>query len=243
MNRLIRDLRQRRNLDVYVTIVVALVVSVLVLLEVVDQTRIVPLILAVLAVMAYSSLATRDIVAAGAQPSTVTLHREFLPDLIPRRNKSSDLLLIGVSLDRTIETSYKSFEGTLARGGRIRIVLTDPAASNAAVDARCQAKLPSLEEIRNEIRSSLRTLAKLGVSGGDLQVRTTKMALKFGLNYLDVSKTAATMHVQMYSFRSHGESRPILVLTVRDGEWFEYYKDQAEGIWADADPVDLTTYI
>jgi hypothetical protein len=43
MNRLIRDLRQRRNLDVYVTIVVALVVSVLVLLEVVDQTRIVPL--------------------------------------------------------------------------------------------------------------------------------------------------------------------------------------------------------
>jgi hypothetical protein len=243
MNRLIDDLRQRRNLDVYVTIVVALVVSVLVLLEVVDQTRVVPLILAVLAVMAYNSLATRDIVAAGAQPSTVTLHPEFLPDLIPRRNTSSDLLLIGVSLDRTIETSYKSFESTLARGGKIRVVLTDPAASNAALDARCQAKLPSLEEIRNEIQSSLRTLAKLEVNGGDLQVRTTKMALKFGLNYLDVSKTTATMHVQMYSFRSHGESRPILVLTVRDGEWFEYYKDQAEGIWADADPVDLTTYM
>ncbi len=236
--RLVDDLKRRRNLDIYATIGVAILVSVLSALEVVPDDKVTAVVLAVLAIIAFNLLATREIVAEKSGRRSPPLYDDFAPDLIQKRNASTDVYLIGVSLSRTVETSFPALSRNLRAGGKIRILLADPDASEAAIDARCQATRPEIDDIRHEIRASLAHLAKLDkVRGGALEVRTTRSALKFGLNYLDVSKATAEMHIQLYSFRLEGESRPMLILRASDGEWFDCYRHQVEDLWDDSIPV------
>jgi hypothetical protein len=233
------DFRARRNLDVYATIGTAVVVCVLAAFDLVSPQRIAALTLAVLAVLAFNTLATRTALESAARGAD-RFRSNFPHDLTAKREASPDILLIGVSLSRTIETSYGAFERNLRSGHRLRILLTSPQADPAALDARCQLSRPSTVEISQEIEQSLKRLSDLARrTGGNLSVRTTKAALKFGLNYLDVGRRSAELHIQLYSFRLSGESRPLFCLTPQDGEWFDCFATQAEDLWEDADVVDL----
>jgi len=238
-----QDFRHKRNLDAYLTIGAAVVVSGLSYVEVIPPSKAASVTLAVLAVLALNALVTRTIVEdtrAGAGLDRRFL-AEFPPELIACRESSQDVYLIGVDLGRTIDTSYGAFERNLRNGARIRVLLTHPDADDAAVDARCKFSKPTVGEIRNKIRQSLRTLGELKrTTNGKLDVKTTKAALKFGLNYLDPDTTGAVLYVQLYSFRLPGESRPMFRLTHADGIWFDCFRDQAEALWQDADPIDLT---
>lgn len=236
-----RDLRGRRNLDVYATIAVALGTSVLAVVDVVPTAKIMAAVLAVLAVLAFSALATRttveDLARAGAGGG-VRFLSDFPGDLKERRDASSDICLAGVSLSRTLETSYRALGSTLASGGRIRILLTDPDADDAAVTTQNRPTRPRADEIRDEIRQSLRLLERLHAeAGGRLEVRTTGTALKFGVNYLDVGRAGALLCVQLYSFDVSGESRPIFALTPADAPWFETFREQVERLWDVSRPV------
>jgi divalent metal cation (Fe/Co/Zn/Cd) transporter len=62
LRKLIEDIRRRRNLDVYLTVIVALVVSVLSFFDVVPADKVAALVLAVLAILALTVLATREAV-------------------------------------------------------------------------------------------------------------------------------------------------------------------------------------
>ncbi|MDJ1137859.1 hypothetical protein [Streptomyces iconiensis] len=239
--RLRRDLRARRNLDVYATILVAVSTSVFAAFDVVPTGKITSAVLAVLAVLAFSTLATRSAVEDFARSHTgggVRFLSDFPADLPARRAGSSDIYLIGVSLSRTLETSYRELERTLSSGGHVRILLASPEADDAAVTTQNRPTRPSHQEIRDEIRQTLRLLGRLGAeTGGRLEMRTTRTALKFGMNFVDVQKSSALLCVQLYSFDQSGESRPIFALTLADGEWFETYREQAERLWDASDAV------
>ncbi|MEV7977056.1 hypothetical protein [Streptomyces sp. NPDC086519] len=229
------DLRGRRNLDVYATIAVALGTSVLAVIDVAPTGKIMAAVLAVLAVLAFSALTTRTMVEDLARSGTgggVRFLSDFPEELKERRNGSTDIYLAGVSLSRTLETSYRELESTLSSGGRIRILLTDPDADDAAVTTQNRPTRPHADEIRDEIRQSLRLLERLRAeTGGRLEVRLTSTALKFGMNYLDVDKASALLCVQLYSFDVSGESRPIFALTLADAPWFETFREQVERLW------------
>lgn len=239
-----RDLKKRRNLDAYLTIGAAVVVSALSYVEVIPPAKAASVTLAVLAVLALNSLVTRALLEEsrnGAGGLGERFLADFPPELVPSRESCHDLYLVGVDLGRTIDTSYGAFERNLRMGARLRILVTHPEADDAAVDARCKFSKPTVGEIRTKIRQSLRTLGELKrATNGNLEVRTTKAGLKFGLNYLDPDTTRAVLYVQLYSFRLPGESRPMFRLTPADGTWFDCYRDQAESLWRDADPVELT---
>lgn len=209
----LRDLRHRKNLDVYVTIVVAIVVSALSYFDLVPGSKVASLILAILAVLPFNALSTRETIADALEQQGKSGQRfldDFPPDLRLRREQSDDIYLIGVDLGRTIETSYGAFRKSLLRGVRIRVLLTDPTADDAAIDARSQESRPRLADIRNDIQVSMRKLASLRASTkGLLEVRTTRAALKFGLNYVDIGRSSATLFVQLYSYRQAGESGPL----------------------------------
>ncbi|SEM50402.1 hypothetical protein [Streptacidiphilus jiangxiensis] len=238
------ELKEGKDVDVYVTICLAVTVSVLSFLDVISLARVSSLLLAVLAVLAYNILATRSAVEREARaPRGPELHDDFPEDLKQRRADSDDVYLIGVNLARTIETSYPAFETILRRGGRIRLLLTDVDADEAALTTQGQASRPAPEDIRNDIRQSLGKLRALAASTADaagrLDVRTTRVALKFGANYLDAGRPGARLYVQLYSFRIPGESRPMFRLTHADGAWFECFALQAEALWEEAAACEL----
>ncbi len=237
LSQLRRDFRERRNIDVYTTIFVAVLVAILSNFELISPDKVTSLILIVLATLALNTLATRT--ALENQTRDVGVNKftaDFPPDLRVARDTSSATLLIGVSLSRTIETSYAALAESLERGCVIRVLVTSPEADDAAIDARCKFSRPEIADQRAEIERSLRQLQRLAsVRGSQLQVKTTKAALKFGLNYVNVGARHETLYVQLYSFRLPGESRPHFALTRADGEWFDCYRRQAEALWDDAD--------
>ncbi|MEY9930578.1 hypothetical protein ABH926_005225 [Catenulispora sp. GP43] len=237
--RLLDDLREGKDFDVYLTIGLAAVVSALSLFDVISTAKISSLLLAVLAVMAYNILATRAAVdrAGAATKRGPELLDDFPAELSARREASDEVYLIGISMSRTIESSYAAFERTLRRGGHIRVLMVNVDADEASITTQGQASKPSTEDIRHDIRQTLGKLRSLAATAmaannpGGLEVRTTRFALKFGLNYLDVGTPSAALYVQLYSFRLPGESRPMFHLTMADGEWFECYRYQAEALW------------
>jgi hypothetical protein len=194
-------------------------------------------------VLAFSVVVTRigisDMADLQARPGH-QFYADFPPELVGMRNSSNDIYVIGVDLARTIETSFGGLTHNLEHGARVRILVTDPTADDSAVDARSQFSKPDIADLRDSIRHSLRKLKRLKAStNGNLEVRMTRSALKFSLNYIDVKKATATLYVQLYTFRLQGESRPMFKLTAADGEWFECYRIQAEALWAEAQAYDL----
>lgn len=239
LHQLQSDLRQRKNLDTYAAITVAAVASALSAFDLLPPDKTTSAVLGILAVLAFSTLTTRALVESSSGMSD-QFHSNFPAGLIEQRAQCTDLLLIGVSLSRTIETSFGAFETNLAKGAKLRVILTDPDADEAAVDARCQRTRPAVDEIRQEIRRTLRLLERLKeIAGGNLEVRMTRSALKFGLNYFCPGTSKTEMHVQLYSYRLAGESRPMFTLTPRDGEWFDCYREQAETLWQDSRAAKL----
>lgn len=238
LKKLIEDVRQRRNLDVYATVTVALVVSALSFFDLVPADKVAALVLAVLAILALTVLATREAVEnPRLSRGDPELFDDFPPDLRSRRESSHSLYLIGVSLSRTLESSYGALEANLTHGAHIRVLLADPEADDAAIDARTLLTRPRIDDMRDEIRQSLRLLKQLQkVGNGRLEIRTTRAAHKFGLNYIDVDTPKSVLCVQLYSYRLEGESRPILAVQRTHGAWFDCYRQQAEAMWSDAKP-------
>jgi hypothetical protein len=217
-------------------------VCVLSLADVVPDSKASSVILAILAVLSFTALETRTAVEESrSQGASLDRFTSTFPvELIKARESSSDIYLIGVDLARTIEQSYGAFDRNLRKGARIRILLTDPDASEAALSARHHFSGSDVEAIRASVQSSLRTLRKLqSETRGDLTVRTTEIALIFGVNFVAPSKKSAVMYVQMYSYRLRGESRPHLRLTTADGEWYDSYAEQVENLWADSKDFDF----
>jgi hypothetical protein len=237
----IRDLKAKRNLDTYVAILAAVTVSVLSFTKLLQPGIVAGLTTALLGVVALNTLITRDAIATAVANHSDRFLVDFPPDLLTRRNSCKDVLIIGVTLSRTIDSSYGAFARSLREGGHVRVLLTDPDSSYAALDARGHISRPSADEVQQVIRQSISRLRKLAVEVpvGNLEVRLCKAAIKFGVNYLDPEKPSAYLCVQLYTYRLDGESRPIFVLTSADGRWFKEFTDQCEQLWVDSRPLDL----
>jgi Domain of unknown function (DUF5919) len=236
LSRLAMDLKLRRNLDIYLTISVALITSGLSFFGLVKGDEVTAVILATLAILSFTTLATREAVDESrpgrAGPAFLT---DFPVELRERREQSLDLYLIGVDLARTIDTSYAALESSLRAGARLRILLVSPLASDAAIDSRTSAVRRELTDMRSQISQSLRECCRLRErTNGNLEIRITHSTLKFGLNFLDVESRNATLFVQLYSFRQPGESQPLFILRRSDGYWFEYFRSQAETLWKES---------
>ena len=167
LTRVLKDVRRGENLDGYLTIVVAIVVGILALLNLVPSTKVSGLILVVLAVLAFSVVVTRigisDMADLQARPGH-QFYADFPPELVGMRNSSNDIYVIGVDLARTIETSFGGLTHNLEHGARVRILVTDPTADDSAVDARSQFSKPDIADLRDSIRHSLRKLKRLKAS-------------------------------------------------------------------------------
>jgi hypothetical protein len=239
LRRLLEDVRRRRHVDCCLTVVVALVVSVLSFFDAGPAQKVSALVLAVLAIVTFITLTTGEGVE---NPRLALGDPELLDDLPPelptRREASHDVYLVGVSLRRTLEASHDAFEASLRRGAHLRVLLTDPDADEAAIDARTLRTRPQVVAMREEIRQSLRILDELRqVPNGRLEVRLTRSALEFGLNFVDVGGSASTLYVQLYGSQQQGEPRPTFVLQRTHGEWYDVYREQAESLWRDARPA------
>lgn len=182
-------------LELYLLASTALVVAVLGLLGVADIKVLAAAILALLAVLAFAQIRSRQNVSEIVKmqkPDPLTVFRmEFPGDISSRRASASSLLLIGLSMSRTVRgVSHGDLLGILSHGGTVRVLLLDPR-SDALVQAASQYRAHGMtpDGLGKRIRGSLDELKDMSEgSGGNLEIRVASFIPHMSINAIDVDR-------------------------------------------------------
>lgn len=235
----LRRVTTDENLDVYSLCAAAAVFTVLGVAGVADVRLLSSVILAFLAVMAWSQVRTRQQLERAATSSdTMELLYEFPQELAVRRKEADDLYYVGVSMSRTLYTSRDEFRQLLVRGGRLRVLLVDPTIDAVMRDAALRyAGQENPNQVRSRVENSLKELEYLrSATGGNLEIRVSANMHHVGINAVDPETPKGMVVVQHYEHRPAGEPGPIFALKARQGFWFRYFIAEAERLWDDGAP-------
>jgi hypothetical protein len=233
-------------LDLYVLGVSALTFTILGVAGFADVKVLASVTLALLAVLAFSQIRSRRHIAdiAGAQRSEpLAFFRTDFPDeLESMRGSASSLLLIGVSMTRTVQAgSMTGLKQMLRSGGKVRVLVLDPTEEvlvRAAGDRRPHG---TVEWLKRRIEFTLEELVNLReATSGDVEIRVARFVPSMGINVIDVGSADGLIVLQHYEHRPVGEPAPILTLGPGEGFWYEHFTAEAERLWQDGTPWPLS---
>lgn len=223
------------NLDLYLLAFVGLVFTVLGITGISDVKTLASAVLALLAILAFSQIKSRKLTQRinHARAGAVALRPDFPPDLIDRRAGASDILLIGLTMTRTVQGMRTDLPAILKTGGRVRVLVLDPTSETLMVTAdRHRSHSQGVEQLRTRIRATLDDLTALRERhGGRLEIRVLSSIPSAGYNCVDVGKPNGIVCVQHYEFHPEGEAGPIMVLSKGDAPWYRHFGDEAERLW------------
>jgi hypothetical protein len=254
--RLRDNLATGRNLDLYVTVVIALTIGLLGVFNVVTAEIIAAATLATLALVAIGSLGTRRQVVAleAATNDLVSLVRQSggsvsadqylspsTSGLDVELRGATDIRLVGVSLSRTIRNHVDELERRLAKGAHIKIALIEPG-SEAVLEAARRSTIPDAPEIfENRLRPTVDLLRQLAGSAefvDRLEVRFLRFVPAFGLTMVDPDDADGRIHVDIYAHRSAGPEPVLRLSPGRDPRWYRHFLQEFDRIWNHGRPVE-----
>jgi hypothetical protein len=241
-----------KNIDLYVTVVIAFAVSVLGVLGVVNLSVLVSATLATLALTTIGSFVSRryvsNLATAIAELSTLMRRRELSSasaDRMLSRSMSGldielpeikDVRLVGVTLSRTVRNHMAALEGILLAGGSVCIGIIEPRGEVLAEAARRSTIADSPEIFENRLRSTfdlVRQLVAIPNAKSRVEMRLLRFVPAFGLTVLDPDGEAGRIYVDIYSHRPAGTEPVLTLLRYRDPRWYQHFLSEFERIWAD----------
>lgn len=231
-----QEVRRGENLDIYLTTAAAIVLAVLNLIGVTPTDKLIPVLLAVLGILAVSNLVNRDrldrLLHVGLDQSGDRLLVQRPTSYERDLHAARELMLVGVGLVRTVRTYYSEFERAASGGHDVRILLVDPRSEAARYTESRVYGRADVDRNRREISGTLQDLAHLRARGANrLQVRTVDHVPSFGATAVNASAADGILYIEYYPYRTRDEARPVLALRPRDGYWYDFYKQQLQLLW------------
>jgi len=231
---ILTDLRRGRNVDAYLAACAALCVGVLGLLGVADLRWIAPILLLCIVPVVNLVLVVHDKLAEGSVQGPVPL-REFPIDRLREDwARNTDVLLVGVTLIRTVRNHESDLVRRLLAGKRVRILLVDPddPTAMALTDRRRPYGEEDAEGNASEVRITLSALARVvaAVPDGHLEVRTIDFPIGLGGFAFSPQRPDARMYVETYPFKTP-ETQPHFVVEPAHLHWFEHFCLELENLW------------
>lgn len=224
------------NLDLYALAGVGVLFTILGVTGLSDVKTLASAVLGLLAILAFSQIKTRKLTQrmSRAQAGAVTLRTDFPQDLIDRRATASDILLIGLTMTRTVHGMRTGLPAVLKTGGRVRVLVLDPTDESLIATAARHRSYPQegVDQLRTRIRATLDDLTALRERhGGRLEIRVLSSIPSAGYNCLDVHRPNGAVCVQHYEFHPEGEAAPIMVFSKDDAPWYRHFGAEAERLW------------
>ncbi|WP_327092170.1 hypothetical protein OIE66_16480 [Nonomuraea sp. NBC_01738] len=254
--RLRADLAAGRNLEIYVTALIALAVGVLGVVGAVDFRIVSAATLATLALLAVTALGPRQradelkeqvgrlnqlvqekIAGTVAADAFLTTTR---PGLEEQVTHAHDIRLCGVTLSRTVRNLVGDLEERLLHGASVRILLIDsePGVLDQAAKRSTISGHP--EVFAHRVRATMDMLHHLGTlpgSTGTLEVRLMPFVPAFGVVLIDPGTDDGVLHVEL---GTHSSARPDPVFTLtagRDPRWFRHFTGEFDRMWEASRPA------
>ncbi|MGI5282863.1 hypothetical protein ACQEVF_05980 [Nonomuraea polychroma] len=238
LKRLRADFSSGKNLEIYLTALIALVVGVLGVFSVVNTQVVSAAILATLALVAVNALGPRHQVAdlearvadlnrlveaKLAGDALLTIEKKGLDERVAR---ASDIRFAGVTLSRTVRAHVEQLRKSLARGASVRVLLIDPTGAVPQEAARRGAIPDQSDVFEHRVKSTIYLLRDLE----GVEVRFLPFVPAFGLVLLDADDDGV-IHVELGTHSSAGRD-PVFTLTPRrDHFWFEHFKAEFDRMW------------
>lgn len=235
-----RDIKKGENLDLYLTILVALTLVLLNTIGITIQSLFLPLILTVLALLAIGTLGNRhriEMIFKKMSEDTNKLFHQKLPEKLENeisKNilRSSNLIMIGVSLENSIYRYYQDFESKLKKGDSIKIILVNPDNPACSMAATRQIRPINEDTQRIRILHAIDALKKLKEStSGDLEIRVIDDPLSYGGIVIDPETSHGLIFIWYYRYKTSQDNRPKIVLYPTNDYWYSLYKEEILAIW------------
>ena len=241
--RIWNDIRQGQNIDLYLTILIALPLTILNIFGLASNTWLAPITLAVLALLAISNLENRHKLDLVLERETTGsfLHEEYPPSLQEDLTKADELWLIGQNLGRTVVNLLPILETKLAKGDRIKVLVISPdGMANKFATARLYLSILNEQQHRERILSTLSTFSKLGKpKRSQLEVKTVDYPIPFGAIAINPDTPNGTIYIEYYGFKLRDDI-PKMVLKPKDSVWYGVYKGQIDELWKVAEVWDFS---
>jgi hypothetical protein len=178
------------------------------------------------------------------RPNSLDIFRTAFPDdLIRRRAVAMNLLLIGLTMTRTVQAgSLVDMRRILQSGGHIRILIVDPTNDElvAAISRNARPGV-SPDRVRRRIQETLYELTDLQDStNGNLEVRVASFIPPMGLNVIDADTENGLIVAQHYEHRAVAEASPIISLKPANGTWYQHFAAEALRLWESGTPWPLS---
>ncbi|MBE7553723.1 MAG: hypothetical protein HS126_21865 [Anaerolineales bacterium] len=225
------DIRNGENIDLYLTVLIALGVAALSLLGINVSSFIAPLTLAILGLLAISNLVNRHhlekIVQKQAQSITGFFSNEYPPDFNAQLESGKEVWLVGVTLNRTIKNNYIKLEEKLQQGHTLKILLVNPTGAPIGLAAsRNYAQVNRDPEIKiAEIKATLQLFCSLKkISPDKIEIRTVENPLSYGATCINPDSATGVLYLDHYPFRTASDSIPKFTLRASDGYWYDFLK-------------------
>ena len=238
LKRMWNDVKRGENIDLYITVIIALGLAVLNVTGFAPGDWLAPINLAVLGLLAISVLGNRYRVEETLQQLTQAtgslFQEEFPSDLKTDFEAAKELWLIGATLTRTIMSNYITFEKKLREGHVIKVLLVHPEGASVQMMAtRYYApknRIPEVQSSRG--KNNLQLFCDLQkVSPGKMEIRTIETSLAFGTIAVNPSSGSGVLYLEHYPFRAVSTSLPKFVLRASDGRWYEFFKEEIQALW------------
>jgi len=241
LRRIWEEMRRGENIDLYVTVIVAITLVVLNLAGLAPQSWIAPLTLAVLGLLAIAILGNRykveEVLCNLTQMPGRLFVDKFPASLENDVERSTKLWLVGITLSRTLKTYYSTLEQKLRKGGIIKVLLVHPDGMGCKMAVMRIYPRGDLEFTQSQIRGVLNYLCDLKrIAPDNLEIRTIDYPLAFGAFAIDPETTSGVLYIEHYPFKTVGGAMPKFVLQARDGRWYDFFKAEIQTLWENATP-------
>ena len=229
------DINQGENIDLYLTLAVAIILAGLNVFGI-GQSMVGSITLAVLALLAFSSLVNRRKLEETVD--AITRDKDVLLEKFPAKQKedmkgAKELWLIGLILNKTVNNHYPLLHEKLKQGDHIRILMVNPDSPYNTLIAQRKFGSDSLDEIQNYQQLTLKKLCSLKTAfPQNLDIRTTDYPPFFGALAADLFSIEGVIYVEHYSYKMDSDL-PKSVFYQSDTKWFQYFSQQIRNMWDD----------
>ena len=246
LRRVWSELRRGENVGAYLTIVLALGVSVASLVKL-DQPRLVAsLTLGLLGLLCLAILVNRhqnqQLLAAleGIKDERPLSNRFLRPDcdfadILVRVRGSQEIWLWGTTLQSHIPALLDEIMAG-GSGPSLKVLLLKPSSNAVAMAAfRADDAPTTANDLDDYLRTNLRALdkrANAAVGGRSIECRVTEYLAPYGIYGFDPASSKGAILVRVANFRGSQNQRPSFWLTKeRDPYWYAHFVGQFEEVW------------
>lgn len=236
LSRFWQDIRNFENLDLYLTVVLAIGLSILNLLGSASDEYIPAVTLAVLGLLALTSLVNRhridDLHQTLTGSPTDLFLEDFPEDLKSNLESASELWLVGVSLHRTINFNYATLERKLRQGHRVRVLVVHPEGPGVEMAVSRNYTRKEVAVTSNRIRDNLQLLCELrAIAPEHMTIRTIQNPLSYGVVATNPDSATGSLYIEHYTFGVSPISMPRYVIRAQEGKWYDFFKQEVVSMW------------